>query len=197
MDFILAPICCKAKHVDAKLLGSIMPSTPRNYWMVVVSPEYFEASRSRNFDVLGMGKAQKKRVQRMEVGDRVLFYVSVERLFTATATINSTYFEDHEPVWPASNLHEDYPWRVKLRPSVVPKENEYIDARLIAPRMQYVRKWTPEDWPMAFFDPLHLVPKLDFAMLEDEMRKHRRNPAMKVELDPDSNCALDRLPAVP
>ena len=168
-------------------------AVPRNYWMVNVSPAYYEATRERGHDLLGMGKAQKRRVQRMEVGDRVLFYVRNLRIFSAIVTINSTYFEDHTPVWEPADGEEGFPWRVRLRPSMVLKEEEYIDARLIAPRMQYVRKWTPEEWPLAFQGLLHLIPKEDFEMLEEEMRKRRRAPSVLWEPTPDAACALDRL----
>jgi hypothetical protein len=162
--------------------------------MVTVSPEYHEVTRARGYDLLGMGKAQKRRTQRMEVGDRVLYYVAGLRVFSAMATVDSTYFEDHTRVWGPPDSNEDFPWRVQLRPSIVLNENEYIDARLIAPRMQYLRKWTPEDWPLAFQGPLHLVPKQDFMMLEDEMRKRSPTPKMDIKPDPSSRCALESLP---
>ncbi len=169
-------------------------AAPRNYWMVSVSPEFYQATRDRHFDMLGMGRAQKKRVQRMEVGDRVLYYVSDWQVFAATATIDSTYFEDHQRVWGSSDPHEEFPWRVRLRSNVVLKEKGHVDARLVAPRMQYVRKWVPEQWPLAFLGALHLVPKEDFFMLEDEMRKRTLRPRVEVELRDDAWCALDSLP---
>ena len=169
-----------------------MPN-PRNYWMINVSPAYHQAMRERGYDVLGMGKAQKRRVQRMEVGDRVLLYVTGLRVFPAIVLIDSTYFEDHTPIWESTDPQEDFPWRVRLRPAVVLKEEEYVDARLVAPRMQYVRKWIPEEWPLAFQGPLHLIPKEDFGMLEEEMRKRVRTPDMNIHPRPDAQCALDRL----
>jgi len=169
-------------------------AAPRNYWMVNVNPEYYQATRDRHFDVLGMGKVQKKRVQRMEVGDRVLYYVSDWQVFAATATIDSTYFEDHQRVWESFDPQEEFPWRVRLRSNVALKEKEHVDARLVAPRMQYVRKWVPEQWPLAFLGALHLVPKEDFFMLEDEMRKRTLRPRVEVEFRDDARCALDSLP---
>ena len=169
-------------------------AAPRNYWMVSVGHSYFATSKERGFDLLGLGKAHKKRVQRMEVGDRVLYYVLDWRVFATVATITSTYFEDHTKVWEWPEPGEDLPYRVRLRPVIVLKEGEFIDARLVAPRMQYVRKWTPEHWPLAFLGLLHLIPKEDFMMLEDEMHKRTRMPQVHTEPDPDSRCALDTLP---
>ena len=53
-------------------------------------------------------------------------------------------------------------------------EAQYIDARQLAPRLDYVRRWAPEDWYIAFAQTnLHLLPKRDFGLVEDEMRRLR------------------------
>ena len=150
-----------------------MPA-PRNYWMVILSPENFRVLQENGFTLMGLERSLKKRAQRMEVGDRVLFYVHGSRFFAATATVDAEAVEDPSPMWDTGNSHETFPWRVKLRPEHVLAEDKYIDARAVAPRLEYVRKWTPERWPLAFQGPLHLIPKLDFQMLEDEMRKVSR-----------------------
>ncbi len=144
---------------------------PKNYWMVTTTLQYFDASREQGFTLLGFGQAHQRKVQRIEVDDRVLFFVIGSEVFGATATVKSTHFEEREPLWPSDDPEEVYPFRVRIHPNVVLKEEQYIDARLIAPRMDYVRKWTPERWYMAFQGPLHLIPKRDFALLEDEMYK--------------------------
>ena len=62
-----------------------MPA-PRNYWMVVLTPENFHILQGNGFTLMGLERSLKKRAQRMEVGDRVLFYVQGQRFFAATAT---------------------------------------------------------------------------------------------------------------
>ena len=46
-----------------------------------------------------------------------------------------------------------------------------MNANLIAPRLEYVKRWAPEDWYMAFQGNLHLLPKSDFLLIEEEMKK--------------------------
>ena len=169
-------------------------SPVRNYWMVAVRPDYFAVLRNRSFDQLGLGRAQKKRVQRMEIGDRVLLYVSQWRVFPAIAIVDSGHFEHHERLWPSSNPEEDYPWRVRLKQAIILRDHEYLDARLISPRLQYVRRWAPEWWELAFIGPLHLIPKQDFQMMEEEMRKRAPRPQLEAKTDPGAPCALDSLP---
>jgi hypothetical protein len=159
--------------------------------MVAVRPEYYDKCAEQGFTLLGMGRNQRKRVQRMEIGDRVLFYVSVRLVFGVVATVSSTFFEDSTPRWPSTEPDESFAWRVKLTPNVILDDEHLVDARLIAPRMQYVKKWAPEQWPLAFQGLLHLVPKQDFALIEDEMAKGVKRPDINWAENNDPWCALD------
>ena len=144
---------------------------PRNYWMLVVTPENFRITRELGFIVQGFRIAQRRKAERMEVGDLMLFYLSRARQFAATATVASTFFEEHDPVWESHKADEDHPYRVHIEPAVVLEEEEFLDARQIGPRMDYVKRWIPEWWPLAFEGDLHLIPRKDFAMIEEEMKR--------------------------
>ena len=144
---------------------------PRNYLMLVVSPENYSVTREREFTVQGIRGNQKRKAQRMEVGDRILFYLTGVQKFAATTTTTSTFFEEHTPLWTNYDPNEDFPWRIKMEPTVVLDEDHFIDARLIAPRMDYVKKWIPEWWPLAFVGEIHIIPKKDFSLIEEEMKK--------------------------
>ena len=73
---------------------------------------------------------------------------------------------------------------MKTKPDVVPDDDHVLDARFIAPRMEYVKRWAPEDWPLAFQGLLHLIPKRDFQLIEHEMRRGRRRPDVAFVPDP-------------
>ena len=53
--------------------------------------------------------------------------------------------------------------------------SDLMNFRSISPNsagsLEYVKKWAPEKWPLAFWDTLHLLPQRDFKYLEDEMRR--------------------------
>jgi EVE domain len=145
---------------------------PGSHWMIVMSPENFEITRERGFDVVGLKSRHRKKAERMALGDRVLFYVTGSQVFPLTATVSSTFFEDHSPIWISSERRPDVaPWRVQIRSDVVLQWYEYLDARQIAPRMLYVKRWAPEDWPLAFQGQIHLLSSQDFALIEHEMRR--------------------------
>jgi hypothetical protein len=54
---------------------------------------------------------------------------------------------------------------------MVLNQEDFIDALELAPRLEYVKRWAPEDWPLAFVDSLHLIPQRDFRLIEGEMRR--------------------------
>ena len=144
---------------------------PKNYWMVVTSLENFQITRSRHFTLQGLKTQHQRKVQRIEPGDRILYYIGGQRYFAATATATSRYFEDGSPVWKKEG-RSALGFRVRIQPEIVLDDGEFIDARQLAPRLDYVRKWAPEDWYMAFaVTNLHLLPKKDFLLVEEEMRK--------------------------
>ena len=155
---------------------------PKNYWMFVQTPEEFETSKGLEFTLHGLKSRHRRRAQRMEPDDRVLFYVNGIRKWAVSGSVASRYFEDRTPIWNSNGSREEFPYRVKLSPSIILEEKDYIDARELGPRLDYVKRWVPERWPLAFIDTLHLLPQRDFRLIEGEMkrivrkgRKRRRN----------------------
>lgn len=145
---------------------------PRNYWMVVLSPGNFVVTRDQGFTIQGFPSNMRRKAERMEAGDRMLFFISEVQKFAATTTVTATYFEEHTPLWKSHRPEEDFPYRVHLEPAVViDDEADFIDALEVSPRMEYVKKWIPERWPLAFVGMLHLIPRKDFSFLEEEMKK--------------------------
>ena len=143
----------------------------RNYWMVSTTLDDFQITKDRGYSIFGMGSKYRRRAQRMQPDDRMLMYVRQLRKWTGVVSVTSEYFEDRTPIWNVGSPGENYPYRVKIRPEIVLKEEDYIDALLLAPRMEYLKRWLPETWPLAFFDTLHLIPQKDFSLIEGEMKR--------------------------
>jgi EVE domain-containing protein len=145
---------------------------PGSHWMIVTTPENLEITRRRGFDLLGLKGRHRKKAERMTTGDHILYYVSGLQVFPATATVISGFFEDHRPIWQNNERRpEVFPWRVHTRPDVVLRDYEALDAHQIAPRLLYVKRWAPEDWPLAFQGQVHLLSAADFSLVEHEMRR--------------------------
>lgn len=143
----------------------------KTYWMLVTTSENFELTRSHGFEVQGVDSSQRRKALRLNTDDRVVFYLSDHRKFTATATVTAPHFEDHTRIWKHHKEGEVFPHRVKIQPDALLSPDQYLDAYQIGPRLEYVRKWPPEEWELAFIGGLHIIPQKDFSYLEDEMQR--------------------------
>jgi len=143
----------------------------KSYWMMTLSETNFHITKDLNFTIQGLSRSLRKRAQRMQPDDRMLYYIEGKQQFAATVTLTSTSFEDHQLIWESKNAKEDFPHRVSLKLNYVLNDNSLIDAKEIGPRLDYVKKWIPEMWYLAFFGGLHLLPKKDFNLIEDEIRR--------------------------
>ena len=139
--------------------------------MVASSLENFQITRSLDFTIQGMMSRQRRKAQRMEPGDRIVYYITGVQRFGATVTVTSKCTEDHKQIWKGEGRADDFPWRVEIKADAVLGDEQFLDAREIGPRMEYVRRWPPEHWPLAFQGNLHILPKSDFELLEQEMKK--------------------------
>src|SRR5690348_14863082 len=139
------------------------------YWMVVSSPDNFRKTREHGFTIQGLKSRHRRRVETMRVGDRVLYYVTGRMGFAATVTVASPMYEDHTPIWRSARRDEDYPWRVHIRPDHILDEVVWVPAKDIAYRLDYVRKWPPEHWTLAFQGHIHHHHGHDLAIIEAAM----------------------------
>lgn len=144
------------------------------YWMVVSSPENFRKTREHGFTIQGLKSRHRRRVETMRVGDRLLYYVTGRMGFSATVTVASPMYEDHTPIWRSARRDEDYPWRVHIRPDLVLDEADWVPAKDIAYRLDYVRKWPPEHWTLAFQGHIHMLNRNDFSVIEDAVASSAR-----------------------
>jgi hypothetical protein len=147
---------------------------PSQYWMVVTSPENFRKTRELGFTIQGLKSRHRRRVETMKVGDRVLYYVTGRAAFAASVTVASPMYEDHTPIWRTARREEDYPWRVHIRLDLALDEADWIPAKELAYRLDYVRKWPPEHWTLAFQGHIHALPRTDFVIIEDELVRSSR-----------------------
>ena len=140
-----------------------------NYWMLTILPENFEATRKNGYKLQGFGRSQRKKTERMEPGDRLIYYIKQKRAFPTSATITSKMFKDESPIWTSHRSDELFEYRVEIKTEVILNDDVWIDARDLVPRLDYVRKWPMELWEHAFYLELHLLPRTDFSLLESEM----------------------------
>ena len=145
--------------------------------MIVSSPDNFRKTREHGFTIQGLKSRHRRRVETMRVGDRMLYYVTGRMAFAASVTVASPMYEDHTPIWRSARREEDYPWRVHIRQDVVLEDADWVPAKELAYRLDYVRKWPPEHWTLAFQGQIRPVSDHDAQLLLDRLAAAAGAPA--------------------
>jgi hypothetical protein len=164
---------------------------PGSHWLITLSPENYAITRDMHFTLLGLRSRHRKKAERVAVGDRVLYYVLNERIFPATASVTSAYFEDRHPVWINHERRDDpFPYRVHTQPNLVLEPGEGLDAEAIAPRLLYLKRWAPEQWFLALQGDVHLLSAQDFVLVEREIERIAASRLSRREQFPHSPSAV-------
>jgi hypothetical protein len=150
-----------------------------NYWIIVGSPENFARTAELGFTVQGIKSRHRKKAERMKPGDKIVYYLTGLKAFGGIATIESPYYEDHEPIWKSGDpkkAAEDYPFRVKISPDVILPAGEAVPAEGIARQMAYVAKWPAQNWTLAFQGNVHEIGEGDYQLIRDAVKAACRAP---------------------
>ena len=144
--------------------GNLQAMPDAKNWVLTGSPENFAVTRERGFTLIGCKERRRRQAEAMEVGDRVIFYLTRVAAFGAAVRVTSTVFEDRTPLWPASDL---YPWRLRTQPEIVLPDEAWLPAEAVKDELEHVRKWPAEHWRLAFQGQLRTVSEHDARVLLD------------------------------
>ncbi len=139
----------------------------QQHWVVVGSKENYDISKDLGFTVQGVKTRQRKKAHQMKPGDKMVYYLTGLMVVAGIATIKSEVYEDDSFIWPCSSAKPDpYPWRFKIEPDVIPKnETDFVSVRPIAPQLQYLKKWPEKNWTLGFQGNVHQWPKQDYELV--------------------------------
>jgi len=139
-----------------------------NYWLVVTSPENFKVDReSLGFKFQGLPLRYRKSVQKMQISDKVVYYIMTLQKFGGTATITGDYVEDYSKLW--INDDEMWPARRPSEPDLVLQDDELIDAKKLVPHLTFIEN--KEKWGVYLQGSIRQIPEEDFRFIESEMKK--------------------------
>jgi hypothetical protein len=129
---------------------------PPTRWLLVSSPENFEASRARGFDIAGMKSRHKKKAETVRAGDTVLFYVTGLKAIAGLAEVIGAFFVDETHVWDSKQAGEEYPFRFPIRPvAVLANASDFVPVEDFLDALDYPRRWPRANWTLAFQGNVH------------------------------------------
>ena len=136
-----------------------------NFWMSVQKLDDFENLKKEDFNELVVPKNSQKKANRMEPNDRLIFYITELKEWAASGTVDSHNFSKEE------KKEEDLIYKATISINYLLNEEDYIKGAILGPSLYYLRNWNPEKWDLAFTDPLYLLPRQDFKVIEGEMER--------------------------
>jgi hypothetical protein len=145
-------------------------------WLLVSGADNFEVSRAMGFSVAGMKERHRRKAERVQLGDRLLFYLTGIQKFGGTATVTDTYYEDRgNRIWQSKKAGEyPYPWRFPIKPDIVLAPEQFVSAESLLPDLEWVKKWPPSHWQLAFQGNVHVLSDGDFAVIENAIKAAAR-----------------------
>ena len=141
------------------------------HWLLVSSPENFETSRARGFDIAGMKSRHKKKAETVKAGDTVLFYVTGLKAIAGLAEVTGPFFTDETHVWDSNRPGEEYPFRFPIRPvAVLASAADFVLVEDFLDALDYPRRWPRANWTLAFQGNVHKLGAGDYALLANAVQ---------------------------
>ena len=156
----------------------------KNYWMIAGTLEGLKAWKEAGVSVLQVPSTYRRRAQRMQPEDRILYYIPGTHKFGGVSTVTSASLEGQPHVERGRRRGGSYSLKISITPDVMLGEERYLDAREIGPRMEYVRNWPPESWYLAFQGNFHLLSRKDFQLIEAEMKREAKGRSFRPKVLP-------------
>ena len=159
-----------------------------NSWILVTHPDNFEVMKAKN--MAAMKAKRKSFAERVEVGDKVVFYLTKIGKFGGIAKFRSKFREDKSKIFPEeSGEHsgsgvkvspgehsgsedkekETHPWRFDIEFEVKLDENQYAPAEKFKDKLKYLKKWPAKYWKLGFQGNVHEIPKEDYETVKKEL----------------------------
>lgn len=136
------------------------------YWMLVSSPDNFERARALGFPLLAMKSRHIRKAEKVQPGDRILYYATGVMAFAGSFTVTSTFYESHEPLFHSKKDGEDYPYRFSVKADLTLPAARFVAVTSLLPDLTWVKKWPVDHWHLAFQGNVHALSADDFATIE-------------------------------
>lgn len=144
-------------------------------WVLTGSQGNYEKTEELDFKLIGFKERRRKQASEMEIGDRIIFYLTKIMAFSGAVEITSELFEDREPIWPGKPGNPDpYPWRRETKLELALPEPLWLPAEQVKDKMEHIQKWPKEHWKLAFQGQLRKITDKDAKLLMRQMERQAK-----------------------
>ncbi len=135
------------------------------HWLLVSSPENFEVSRARGFDIAGMKSRHRKKAETVAAGDTVLFYLVGRKAIGGWASVTGHYTEDDSHIWDSRKEGEEYPFRFPIEIQCALSPKNFVEVEPLIDALEYPKRWPRANWTLAFQGNVHRLSDHDHALI--------------------------------
>lgn len=140
-----------------------------NYWICITNKENWNVIANEH--IWGVKYSQKRNIERIEIGDKIIFYVKggiLKGIFES----NSMMYESKEKLFnphPLYNQNEIYSLRIKLN-LITPSILESNIMKILENISFIIKK---KNWAVYFFRTLIKISKEDYLNIKKSMKKDK------------------------
>ncbi len=139
------------------------------HWLLVSSPDNFETSRARGFDVAGMKTRWRKAAGEVQEGDTVFFYITGVKAIGGEAVVTGSAYEDHEVIWESTKPGEVYPHRFPIKLVKARGKDDYLAVANFIQQYEYAKRWPEQNWTLAFQGNVHRLGESDYQLIHSQI----------------------------
>lgn len=139
------------------------------YWLLVTHPDNFEIMKAKN--IAAMKAKRKSFAEQVEVGDKVVFYLTKIGKFGGIAEFTSKAREEKDKIFTEEKPGEVHPWRFDVKFEVKLAEIDYVPSEDFKDKLQYLKKWPAKYWKLGFQGNVHEIPQEDYETLKKGLSK--------------------------
>jgi predicted RNA-binding protein len=139
-----------------------------NYWLLVTHPKNFEVMKAKN--IAAMKARRKSFAERVEVEDKVVFYLTKIGKFGGVARFTSKTREESTKIFEEEKPGEIHPWRFDIKFEMKLNEADYVPSENFKDKLVYLKKWPAKYWKLGFQGNVHEIPKEDYETLSAALK---------------------------
>lgn len=139
------------------------------YWLLVTHPANFEIMKAKN--IAAMKAKRKSFAESVEIGDKVVFYLTKIGKFGGVAEFTSKTREEKSKIFTEEKPGEIHPWRFEVKFEVKLKETDYVSSEDFKDKLAYLKKWPAKYWKLGFQGNVHEIPEDDYETLKKGLQK--------------------------
>src|SRR3989344_2267094 len=140
-----------------------------SFWLLVTHSANFKIMKLKN--IAAMKAKRKSFAEKVEVGDKVVFYLTKIGKFGGVAEFKSKFREDKSKIFTEEKPGEIHPWRFDVKFEVALDETKYVPSENFKEKLRYLKKWPAKYWKLGFQGNVHEIPKEDYEALVAVLKK--------------------------